>query len=84
MSRIYIIEHESYNTLVQREDSREIQKKASKGPQHAAYSDCREGQFCLAWGQEAMLARGKVRTRETYTAAARFVPLYLWGNDLII
>lgn len=77
---------ESYesDTLVQREDSREIQKRASRGPQHAAFSDCREAQFCLAWGGEAMLARGEVRTRGTHTAAARFVSLYLWGNEQII
>lgn len=52
---------ESYesDTFIQREDSRETQKRASRGPQHAAFSDCREAQFCLAWGGEAMLEEVK-------------------------
>lgn len=73
-----------YDTLVQKEDTRKIQKKTSKGPEHTAFSDCREDQLCLAWGRQAMLARGKVRTRGAHTAAARFVSLYLWRNDLIL
>lgn len=77
---------ESYksDTLVQREGKREIHKKAPKGSQHTAFSECTESWFCLDWGCEAILARGKVRTRGTHTAAARFVSLYLWGHDLNI
>lgn len=71
------------DTFIQREDSRAVQKRNSKGHHPLPLPILKR--VSSAWLGEVRQALPEVRRRpEEHTFAARFASLYLWGNDLLI